>query len=185
MARLQYGINLTLDGCCDHQAGVPDPETHQFWSDLVGNATVLYGRVTYKMMEEAWRPIAESGLVPDGMADWVLPFARSMHAARKFVASRTLTSVDWNAQLLGPDLKSEIERLKRDENGTISLGGVDLAGQIAACGLIDDFVFVINPRIAGHGPTLFAGLPSYLDLKLTGQHTFGSGAIALTYEARR
>ncbi|WEK04446.1 MAG: dihydrofolate reductase family protein [Candidatus Devosia phytovorans] len=185
MARLQYAINVTLDGCCDHRAGMPDPDMHQFWADVVGRASVLlYGRVTYQMMEDAWRPIGESGLVPDGMADWVAPFAHSIHKARKVVASTTLTQLDWNSELLEGDLEAAVERLKREEDGVISLGGVDLAGQIAALGLIDDYVFVVNPRIAGHGPTLFAGLPAYIDLKLTSQRTFGSGALALTYEAR-
>ena len=186
MARLQYSINVTLDGCCDHRAGMPDPELHQFWADVVANASLLlYGRVTYQMMEQAWRPIGQSGLVPDGTADWILPFAQSIHKARKVVASRTLDTVDWNAALLQGDLRAEVERLKREEDGVISLGGLDFAGQVAALGLIDDFIFVVQPRIAGHGPTLFSGLPAYLDLALTGQRTFGSGSVALTYQARR
>lgn len=185
MARLQYSINVTLDGCCDHQAIVPYPEMHQFWSDVVANASVLYGRVTYKMMEEAWRPIAESGQVPEGMEDWVLPFAKSIHAAKKFVVSNTLTAVDWNADLLKGDLKAEIERIKREEEGIISLGGLTLAREIAALGLIDDYIFLVHPRIVGHGPTLFSGLPAPLDLTLRHQRAFSSGAIALTYEAKR
>jgi len=185
MARLQYSINVTLDGCCDHRAGIADPEMHQFWADVVTRANaLLYGRVTYQMMEGAWRPMAESGVVPEDMADWVLPFARSIHAARKYVASTTLQQVDWNARLIEGDLKAAIEQLKRDEHGIISLGGVNLAGQIAAMGLIDDYILVVHPRIAGHGPTLFSGLPSYIDLTLTSQRTFASGALALTYEAR-
>lgn len=185
MGRLQYSINLTLDGCCDHRAGVPDPEMHQFWADVISRASVLlYGRVTYQMMEEAWRPIAESGSVPEDMADWVLPFARSIHAARKYVASTTLSQVDWNTRLIEGDLKAAIEQLKRDEDGVISLGGVNLARAIAAMGLIDDYIFVIHPRIAGTGPTLLSGLPSYIDLKLIDQRTFASGALALTYEAK-
>lgn len=186
MGRLQYSINVTLDGCCDHEAIVPYPEMHQFWADIVANASVLlYGRVTYQMMEPAWRPLAESGVVPPGQPDWVLPFARSIHQARKFVASTTLTEVDWNAQLLEGDLRGAIERLKREEDGVISLGGLNLARAVAALGLIDEFIFLVHPRIAGHGPTLLSGLPSPLDLTLTGQQTFSSGAIALTYAAKR
>lgn len=185
MARLQYSINVTLDGCCDHQAIVPYPEMHQFWADVVGNASVLYGRVTYKMMEEAWRPIAESGKVPEGMEDWVLPFAQSIHRSKKFVASTTLAEVDWNARLLQGDLKSAVEQIKRDEDGIISLGGLNLARAVAALGLIDDFIFLVHPRIAGHGPTLFSGLPSPIDMTLKSQRSFASGAIALTYEAKR
>jgi dihydrofolate reductase len=185
MARLQYSINVTLDGCCDHQAIVPYPEMHQFWSDMVANASILlYGRVTYQMMEPAWRPIAETGIVPEGTPDWVVPFAQSIHRARKAVASTTLSQVDWNAQLLQGDLGSAIARLKREEEGIISMGGLTLARAVAALGLIDEFVFLVHPRIAGHGPTLFAGLPSPLDLTLTGQQTFASGAIALTYQAK-
>jgi dihydrofolate reductase len=185
MRRLQYSINITLDGCCDHRAGMPDPEMHQFWADVTGSASVLlYGRVTYQMMEEAWRPIAERGAAPEGMADWVLPFANSIHKARKYVASTTLTQVDWNAELIEGDLKTAIERIKREGDGVISLGGVSLPRAIAPLGLIDEFVFVVHPRIAGHGPTLLSGLPGYLDLKLTGQRRFASGAMALTYEAK-
>ena len=184
MARLQYSINVTLDGCCDHTAIVPYPEMHQFWSDVVGNSSVLYGRVTYKMMEEAWRPIAESGTAPEGRPDWVVPFAQSIHAAKKFVVSNTLTAVDWNAELLKGDLKAEIERIKREEEGIISLGGLTLAREIAALGLIDDYIFLVHPRIVGHGPTLFAGLPTPVDLTLKDQRAFSSGAIALTYEAK-
>lgn len=185
MARLQYSINVTLDGCCDHMAIVPYPEMHEFWSDVITSAdALLYGRVTYQMMEPAWRPIAETGVVPDGTPDWVIPFAKSIHKARKFVASTTLTEVDWNARLLQGDLKSAVEQFKREEDGIISLGGLNLARSIAALGLIDDFVFLVHPRIAGHGPTLFSGLPSPLDLTLKSQRTFASGAIALTYEAK-
>ncbi len=185
MARLQYSINVTLDGCCDHMAIVPYPEMHQFWADVVGNASVLYGRVTYKMMEEAWRPIAESGVTPEGKPDWILPFALNIHRSRKFVVSNTLDHVDWNARLLKGELRAEIETLKSEEDGIISLGGLTLAREIAALGLIDDFIFLVHPRIAGHGPTLFAGLPSPLDMTLKSQRSFASGAIALTYEAKR
>ena len=185
MARLQYSINVTLDGCCDHQAIVPYPEMHQFWSDVVGNASVLYGRVTYKMMEHAWRPTAESGTAPEGTPDWVVPFALNLHKAKKFVVSNSLSEVTWNAQLLGSDLRSEVERIKREEQGIISLGGLTLAREIAAMGLIDDYIFLLHPRIAGHGPTLFEGLPDPIDLKLTRHQAFDSGAIALTYEAQR
>ena len=186
MARLQYAINVTLDGCCDHQAIVPYPEMHQFWADVVANASaLLYGRVTYQMMEPAWRPIAESGVAREGTPDWVIPFAQSIHKARKYVASTTLAEVDWNARLLQGDLKSAIEQIKREEDGIISLGGLNLARSVAAMGLIDEFVFLVHPRIAGHGPTLFSGLPSPLDMKLTNQQAFDSGAIALTYEAKR
>jgi dihydrofolate reductase len=186
MARLQYSINVTLDGCCDHESIVPYPEMHQFWADIVAKASILlYGRVTYQMMEGAWRPKAESGQVPPGTPDWILPFARSIHRARKVVASTTLTGVDWNAQLLEGDLGTAIERLKREEDGVISMGGLNLARSVAALGLIDEFVFLVHPRIVGHGPTLFAGIPSPLDMTLTNQQTFASGAIALTYDAKR
>ena len=186
MGRLRYSINLTLDGCCDHREGVPDAEMHQFWANLVADAgALLYGRVTYEMMEQAWRPMAETGTVPDATPGWVLPFARSIHGARKYVASTTLREVDWNARLITGDLRQAVEQIKREEDGVISLGGVNLARSIAALGLIDEYIFVVQPRIAGHGPTLLSGLPSHIDLKLTDQRTFDSGAVVLTYEARR
>lgn len=185
MGRLRYSINITLDGCCDHEAGMPDAESHAFWADVVAEAgALLYGTTTYCMMEGAWRPVAEAGIQPEGMADWVVPFAHSIHKARKYVVSNSLQSVDWNAELVSGDLKRSIERIKQETDGVISLGGVKLPLSLARLDLIDEYQFVIQPRIAGHGPTLLSGLPERLDLRLMDRKEFRSGSIVALYEAR-
>src|SRR5262245_49423900 len=101
MRKLRYAINVTLDGCCDHRAGSTDPELHAHATANLARAdALLFGRVTYQMMEAAFRPVAESGARPDWMTDWMEPFAQTIHAAKKYVVSSTLQRVDWNAELV-------------------------------------------------------------------------------------
>ncbi len=189
MRPLRYSINVTLDGCCDHRAGSTDEEQHRYWAESLAQAdALLFGRVTYEMMEQAWRPAAralEAGVRPDWMAAWMEPFARTIDVAKKYVVSSTLERVDWNSELLGGDLREAVERLKREPGNGLFVGGVKLPLALAELGLIDAYEFVVQPRLAGHGPTLFAGLSKYVDLKLVGRHEFGSGAVALRYEAKR
>ena len=188
MRPLRYSLNLTLDGCCDHEAVSPDEELHLFWAERLADAdALLFGRVTYEMMEAAWRPSA-AGAWPDWMDDWMVPFARTIDAAKKYVVSSTLERVDWNAELLPGDLAEAVGRLKREAGASgraLSVGGVKLPQALAELGLIDEYEFVVHPRIAGHGPTIFAGLSRPLDLKLVSRREFGSGAMALRYELRR
>jgi dihydrofolate reductase len=185
MAPLRYSINVTLDGCCDHRAGSTDEELHRYWAESLARAdTLLFGRVTYQMMEEAWRPAA-AGVKPDWMANWMEPFARTIDAARKYVVSSTLERVDWNSELVRGDLGMAVERIKRESTNGVFVGGVKLPLALAELGLIDEYEFVVQPRLAGHGPTLFAGLSKYIDLKLVGRREFGSGAVAMRYEPRR
>jgi len=146
---------------------------------------LLFGRVTYEMMEEAWRPVAETGVRPEWMADWVEPFARTIHAAKKYVVSSTLDRVDWNAELLRGDLAAAVQQLKREPGTGLLTGGVKLPLALAELGLIDEYEFVVHPRLAGHGPTLFAGLSKPLDLKLVSRKEFASGALVLRYEPRK
>ncbi|MDE3155553.1 MAG: dihydrofolate reductase family protein [Acidobacteriota bacterium] len=185
MRPLRYGINVTLDGCCDHLAMGPDEEQHHYWTAYLAQADALiFGRVTYQMMEEAWRPWAQTGVMPDGMAPWMEPFARTIHAARKYVVSRTLDHVDWNAELLRGDLKTAVQQIKEQPGRGLSVAGVALPFALAELGLIDEYEFLVHPRIAGHGPALFAGLSKPVDLTLVGRHEFRSGAVAMRYEAR-
>ena len=182
MRPLRYSINITLDGCCDHRAGIPtDEELHRHATETLARAdALLFGRVTYEMMEAAFRP-AWTGEMPD----WMEPFRRTMDAAKKYVVSSTLKRVDWNAELVRGDLGTAVQQLKREPGKGLYVGGVKLPMALAEMGLIDEYEFVVHPRLAGHGPTLFAGLSKYVDLKLVGQLEFGSGAVALTYEPRR
>jgi dihydrofolate reductase len=185
MRRLRYSINVTLDGCVDHRAGVPDEELHRYWAETVAEADALiFGRVTYEMMEAAWR-LPATGVRPVWMADWMEPFARTIDAAKKYVVSSTLDRVDWNAELVRGDLGQAVEQLKRESGKGLFVGGVKLPQALAELGLIDEYEFVVHPRIAGHGPTLFAGLSKYVDLKLVSRLEFTSGAVAMRYEPKR
>lgn len=186
MRLLRYAINLTLDGCCDHMAVVPDEEMHRHHAENLARAdALLFGRVTYEMMEEGWRAVAESGVPGEGMPAWVVPFARTIDAARKHVVSSTLASVDWNSELLRGDLREAVERLKGEPGGEILTGGVTLPRALAEWGLIDEYEFMIHPRIVGGGRTLFAGLPTPLDLRLVDRRDFRSGAVVLRYRPRK
>lgn len=182
MRPLRYSINVTLDGCCHHEAIVPDAEMHRRAAAWLGRAdALLFGRVTYQMMEAAFRqPSAASGL-PASLD----PFARTIDAAQKYVVSNTLTSVDWNAELLRGDLAQAVADLKRQPGKGIATGGVKLPMALAQLGLIDEYEFIVHPRVSGHGPTLFAGLSKPLDLKLVGREELASGAVALLYELKR
>lgn len=185
MQPLRYAINVTLDGCCDHQAGSADEELHRYWAEKLAQAdALLFGRVTYGMMEAAWR-LPATGVRPEGMADWMEPFARTIDAAKKYVVSRTLGRVDWNAELVRGDLGQAVQQLKQASGRGLFVGGVTLPLALAELGLIDEYEFVVQPRLAGHGPTLFAGLSKYIDLQLVSRREFGSGAVAMRYEPRR
>jgi dihydrofolate reductase len=185
MRPLRYSINVTLDGCCDHLGITPDEELHRRAAASIGRAdALLFGRVTYQMMEEAWRPAAQRGEGADWMEEWMLPFARTIDAAKKHVVSSTLESVDWNAELVRGDLEAAVRELKRQPGDGLFVGGVQLARALTEMRLIDEYEFLVHPRLAGHGPTLFAGLSQPVDLTLVGRHELGSGAVALRYALR-
>src|SRR6187397_3049005 len=186
MRPLRYSINITLDGCCDHRAGSTDEDLHRYWAEKLAQAdALLFGRVTYGMMEAAWRMPARTGARPDWMEPWMEPFARTIDAAKKYVVSRTLDRVDWNAELVRGDLGKAVQKLKQEPGKGLFTGGVKLPLALAELGLIDEYELVVHPRIAGHGPTLFAGLSKRIDLKLVSRLEFGSGAVAMRYEPRR
>jgi dihydrofolate reductase len=174
-----------LDGCCDHRAIPADEELHRHAvENLVQADALLFGRVTYQMMEEAFRPLARTGARPDWMADWMEPFARTIDAAKKYVVSSTLDRVDWNAELVRGDLGTAVQQLKRESGKGLFVGGVKLPLALAELGLIDEYEFVVHPRLAGHGPTLFAGLSKHVELRLVSRLEFESGAVAMRYEPR-
>ena len=184
MRPLRHSINIRLDGCCDHRTIPTDEDLHRYWPENLAQAdALLFGRVTYEMMEAAWRTPA-TGVRPDWMANWMEPFARTIDAAKKYVVSSTLDRVDWNAELVRGDLGTAVQQLKREPGKGLFLGGVKLPQALAELGLIDEYEFVVHPRLAGHGPTLFAGLSKYVDLRLVGRREFGSGAVAMRYEPR-
>ncbi|MCK9902580.1 deaminase [Parafrankia colletiae] len=160
MRPLRYSINVTLDGCCDHRAMIADDESHRYWAASLERAdALLFGRVTYEMMEAAWRQ-PTTGTWPDWMADW-------------------------NAELVQGDLGKAVAQLKREPGRGLFVGGVTLPLALADLGLIDEYEFVVQPVVAGHGPTLFAGLSERLELKLVERQEFRSGAVALRYQPGR
>jgi dihydrofolate reductase len=182
MRPLRYYINVTLDGCCDHRAMIADEDLHRHAAETLAKAdALLFGRVTYEMMEAAWWPPAQTGARPD----WMEPFARTIDAAKKYVVSSTLDRVDWNAELVRGDLETAVQQLKRESGKRLLVGGVKLPLALAELGLINEYEFVVHPRLTGHGPTLFAGLSKYVDLKLVSRLELGSGAVAMRYEPRR
>jgi len=156
-----------------------DADMHRHAVENLDQAdALLFGRVTYEMMEAAFRPPARAGARPD----WMEPFARTIDASKKYVVSSTLDRVDWNAELLRGDLGTAVQQLKRESGKGLLVGGVKLPMALAELGLIDEYEFVVHPRLAGHGPTLFAGLSKHVDLRLVGRLELGSGAVALRYE---
>jgi len=163
---------------------VADEDLHRYAAENIAAAdALLFGRVTYEMMEAAWRP-GPAGERPEWMADWMEPFARTIDAAKKYVVSSTLERVDWNAELVRGDLRTAVQQLKQEPGKGLFTGGVTLPLALAELGLIDEYEFVVHPRLVGHGPTLFAGLSKVVDLKLVSRLELGSGAVAMRYEPK-
>jgi dihydrofolate reductase len=133
------------------------------------------------MMESAWREPAASGVRPEWMEEWMEPFGRVIHAAKKYVVSGTLARVDWNAELVRGDLGEAVRKFKQQPGKGVLLGGVKLPLALAELGLIDEYEFIVLPRLAGRGPTLLSGLSKHLDLKPVGRREFRSGAVATRY----
>lgn len=181
MRPLRYAINITLDGCVDHMAGTPSEELHHFHAASLERAdALLFGRATYQMMEEAWRRPAD-GVWPEWMEEWMTPFADTIDRAKKYVVSSTLDRVDWNSELVQGDLGDAVRQLKSEPGDGILVGGVTLPLALANLGLIDEYEFVVQPTLAGHGPTLLAGLEQQVSLELVDRADFDSGAVALRY----
>jgi len=186
MRPLRFSINVTLDGCCDHQALMPDEELHRHAAESIAKAdALLFGRTIYQMMETGWRQAAETGVRPDWMSEWMQPFAETIHAAKKYVVSKSLKQVDWNAEIIKGDLKTAVQKLKNETGNGLFTGGVQLPLALANLDLIDEYEFVVHPVITGHGPTLFAGLSQRLNLRPIARREFASGAVATRYEVIR
>lgn len=181
MRPVRFSINVTLDGCIDHRAGIATEAIHRHAIDNITRADALiFGRVTYQLMESAWRPPASEV----GRPEWTEPFARTISEAKKYVVSSTLEQVDWNSELVQGDPAEAVRRLKQEPGNGLFVGGTQLALTLTEAGLIDEYEIVMHPRFAGHGPTLFAGLSRYVDLELIGQEEVGTGTIALQYRRK-
>jgi dihydrofolate reductase len=174
-----------LDGCCDHRALRADEELHRRAAENLERADALvFGRVTYQMMEAAWRP-APGGARPDWMQPWMEPFAHTIDVKKKYVVSSTLDRVDWNAELVRGELGTAVQRLKEESGTGLLVGGVTLPLALAELGLIDEYEFVVHPRLVGHGPTLFEGLSKHVDLTLVSRLEYRSGVVAMRYQPVR
>lgn len=181
---LRYSINVTVDGCCDHRVIPADEHLHRHAAEGIARAdALLFGRVVYEMMEDAWRPDQDTGGWPEWMEPWMVPFAETIDASKKYVVSSTLEAVDWNAELVRGDLGDAVRRLKEQPGEGLLTGGVTLPFALTELGLIDEYEFIVHPRIAGHGPSVFEGLSKFVDLKPLDRLELPSGAVAMRYAA--
>jgi dihydrofolate reductase len=181
MRKLIFGINLTLDGCCDHTTQFADEETHEYWTGVLREAGLLvYGRKTYELMVPYWPEVAKTQSATKELNE----FARVFDSINRVVFSRTLDSVEDNkTRIARTDLRDEILKLKQEQGKNILVGGVDIPSQLIQFGLVDEYRFVIGPIIAGEGRRLLEGvsLPEKLQLKLIESKFFKSGCVALRY----
>jgi dihydrofolate reductase len=187
MRPLRYTINVTLDGCCDHRAFMPSTELLRHAVANMGRADVLLlGRVIYEMMEAAWRDKVPSlGVWTGAGPDPTVEFSEKINGMKKYVLSSTLKQVDWNAELLRGELPAVVQQLKDAPGKGVMVWGVELPRALAALGLIDEYEFVVHPVLAGHGPTLFAGLPKRIELTSVGRKEFEPGVVATRYAPKR
>ncbi|MER2533891.1 MAG: dihydrofolate reductase family protein [Rhizobiaceae bacterium] len=185
MGLLTFSINLTLDGCVDHEEGIADDETHGFFTRLMDeNGAMLWGRVTYEMMESYWPAVARSEVeAPPAMREWAV----KLDAKPKYVVSSTRTNFPWaNSHHIANDVRTGVERLKDSTPAGVLLGSGKLATELDRLDLIDEYQLLVHPRIAGHGPTLYQGeLPSARRLELVSAKPLRNGAVAMHYRRER
>jgi dihydrofolate reductase len=180
MRNIIYGINLTIDGCCDHTKFSGGEETLEYFTDLMRDVDlIIYGRKTYQLMVPYWPEIAMSQSETKAENE----FAQTFNDIDKIVFSQSLDDVEGNARIIRSNLAGEILRLKQAPGKKISIGGVSLPRELISLGLVDEFHFLIHPIIAGEGRRLLdgTGLPQKLDLKLVDSIMLKSGCIALHY----
>ena len=185
MGLLTFGINVTLDGCVDHREGIADDETHEFFTRLMNEGgAMLWGRITYEMMEQYWPAVARGEVeAPPAIRAW----AEALETKPKYVVSSTRTDFPWtNSHHLAGDLRAAVQALKDATPAGVLLGSGTLATALDHLDLIDEYRFMIHPRIAGHGPTLFAGgLPATRRLDLVSATPLRNGAVAMHYRRAR
>lgn len=174
MRPLRYSINVSIDGCVDHVAGIPDEESHRHSAKTIARAdAIILGRTTYELME-FWR-------TADGLEPWLLPFKEAIDMAKKYLVSSTREPDGWNTEALTGDPIEEVRKLKEQPGEGLYVGGVTLPLVLADAGLIDEYEFVVYPAVVGHGPRLFEGLTKPLNLKRVETIEFASGTRAERY----
>ncbi len=180
-----FCINVTLDGCVDHQEGIADDETHAFFTRLMDEGgAMLWGRITYEMMESYWPAVARGDeAAPPAMREWAL----KLEAKAKYVVSSTRTSFPWNnSHHIAGDLRSRVQELKDATPAGVLLGSGKLATELDRLDLIDEYKLLVHPRIVGHGPTLYqGGLPSTRRLELVSATPLRNGAVAMHHRRAR
>ncbi len=185
MGLLTFSINVTLDGCVDHQEGIVDDETHAFFTRLMDEAgAMLWGRVTYEMMESYWPAVARGdAAAPPAIHEWAV----KLEAKPKYVVSSTRTDFPWtNSHHIAGDLRAGVQALKDAIPAGVLLGSGKLATALDRLDLVDEYRFLVHPRIAGHGPTLYQdGLPGARRLALVSATPLGCGAVAMHYRRAR
>jgi dihydrofolate reductase len=179
MRSVVFAINITVDGCCGHELGVVDDELHEYFTGLLRDSDIeIFGRNTYQLMYPYWHEVA----IQQSESKVTNEFALAFDAIPKIVFSTTLKSVEWNnTTLLHSNLQEEIVKLKGQPGKNISIGGLNIASQLAQAGLIDEYRFLIHPIIAGKGPRLFETVKGF-SLELIGSRTFRSGVVELHYK---
>lgn len=181
MGILTFSLNLTLDGCVDHQEGIADDETHAFFTHLMDQGgAMLWGRVTYEMMEDYWPMVARGDVdAPPALREWAV----KLETKPKYVVSSTRTHFTWNnSHLITGDLRANVQKLKDATPAGVLLGSGKLATELDRLDLIDEYMFLVHPRIAGHGPTLYqSGLPSTRRLELISVKPLSKGSVAMHY----
>jgi dihydrofolate reductase len=185
MGRLTFSLNVTLDGCVDHEQGIADDETHAFFTRLMDErGAMLWGRVTYEMMERYWPAVARGDVeAPPALRDWAL----KLEAKPKYVVSSTRTNFPWtHSHLIAGDLRASVQQLKDATPAGVLLGSGKLATELDRLDLIDEYQFLVHPRLVGHGPTLYeGGLPSTRRLELVTATPLRNGAVAMHYQRAR
>lgn len=185
MGVLTFSINVTLDGCIDHQEGIADDETHAFFTRLMDeNGAMLWGRTTYEMMESHWPAVARGDVeAPPAIREW----AFTLETKPKYVVSSTRVDFPWsNSHHIAGDLRTGVQRLKDATPGGVLLGSGKLAAELDRLDLIDEYRLLVHPRIAGHGPTLHeSGLRSTRRLDLVSANPLRNGAVAMHYRRAR
>lgn len=181
MGLLTFSINVTLDGCIDHQEGIADDETHAFFTRLMNESgAMLWGRVTYEMMESYWPAVARGDVeAPPSLRAWAV----ALETKPKYVVSSTRTSFPWtNSHHVTGDLREGVQKLKDATEAGVLLGSGKLATELDRMNLIDEYQLLVHPRIVGHGPTLYAGgLPSTRRLELVSANALRNGVVAMRY----
>ncbi len=181
MGLLTFSINVTLDGCVDHQEGIADDESHAFFTRLMDeNGAMLWGRSTYELMEGYWPAVARGDVeAPPAVREWAL----KLEAKPKYVVSSTRQDFPWaNSHHLAGDLREGVQQLKDTTPDGVLVGSGKLANELDRLDLIDEYTFLVHPRIAGHGPTLYeGGLPGTRRLELVSAKPLRSGAVATHY----